>query len=62
MLPRPNLYEDDPTDFSILEFYGLMGARPKPLEHEYAREAKLYKDQIYVLERALKEYEPSEPE
>ena len=60
MLPRPDLYEGDPTDFAALEFFGLLGARPKALKRQDVREAELFKRQRYVLERALKEMEQSE--
>ena len=52
MLPRPGLYDEDPTDFAILEFYGLMGARAKPIQHRNVREAKLIKGYRYMLQRA----------
>gem|GEM_PF-3657605 len=57
MLPRPGLYDEDSTDFAILEFYGLMGARAKPIKHRNVREAKLIKDHRYVLQRALRDLE-----
>jgi len=60
MLPRPDLYEGEPTDFAILEFYGLMGARPKAIKRQDVRAGELFREQRYVLERGLKEMKRSD--
>lgn len=57
MLPRPDLYEGSPTDFAILEFFGLMGARPKAIKTPEARAAQVFKHQRFVLRGELKEME-----
>jgi GNAT superfamily N-acetyltransferase len=60
MLPRPDLYEGDPTDFAILEFLGLMGARPKAMKRPYVRAGELFERKRYELERTTKEMERSD--
>ena len=53
MLPRGGLYDEDPTDFSLAEFGGLMGVRPKSIKTQASKTAREYKKQNSVLSRAL---------
>jgi len=57
MLPRPDFYEGDPTDFSFLEFAGLMGVKGRYVDTYESRVAEMLKHARYEIERETKEKE-----